>query len=308
MPGVRGEDLAEVGQTLIDEHVGGILVMTWPEGLTADDLAPFHAGAVPMLLAVDEEGGDVQRLRRLGRLPAAADVAATMTPAEAQQLVADHAQIVAALGFDVVFAPVVDVGPAGGGGPIGDRSFGDDSDIVTDYASAYVAAWKSAGILPVLKHFPGHGRATADSHNGTSITPPLAELNQIDLFPYRALVGSGSGVMVGHLDVPGLTEPGLPASLSPAAITGLLRGQLGYLDALVFTDALGMGAIAERFTVTDAAVRAIAAGADVALVGSPADVPPVIDALAAAVDAGTITHDRLAVALTDVLTAKHLLC
>jgi beta-N-acetylhexosaminidase len=114
--------------------------------------------------------------------------------------------------------------------------------------------------------------------------------------------------MVGHLDVPDLTEPGRPASLSPDAITGLLRGELGYTDALVFTDALGMGAVSSRFSMPDAAARAVEAGADMVLVSSAGDAVAVVDALEAAVDDGSITAARLAQALDHVLSAKHLEC
>jgi len=114
--------------------------------------------------------------------------------------------------------------------------------------------------------------------------------------------------MVGHLDVPGLTEPGVPASLSPAAITDLLRGELGYDDALVFTDSLSMGAITTRFTVAEAAVQAIAAGADIALIASLSDVAAVIDALSAAVVDGRISTERLAAALRHVFAAKQIPC
>ncbi len=309
MPGVRGQDLTAATATLVSLGVGGVIVMTWPTDATTAALVTLkNSTPVPMLLAVDEEGGDVQRLRPLGVLPSATDVAATMTPAEAEGLVAAHAALVAALGFDVVFAPVVDVGPPDGVGIIGDRSFGTSPSVVTAFGAAYVKAWMSAGVLPVLKHFPGHGRATADSHDGSAVTPPLTSLRSVDLVPYRELAASGAGVMVGHLDVPGLTEPGVPASLSPAAIGELLRGELGYGDALVFTDSLSMGAITSRFTVAHAVVLAIAAGADIALIASLEDVAAVIDALASAVADGRITAERLASALGHVLAAKHLTC
>jgi beta-N-acetylhexosaminidase len=310
MPAVRGEDLDEVGGVLGPLEVGGIIVMTWPDrqpnDVTSEQLLDLKTTTkIPMLAAVDEEGGSVQRLRSTGRLPAAAEMAATRTPVEATQAIADHAGVVANLGFDVVFAPVVDVAPDDGGGPIGNRSFGSDPALVTEYASAYIRGWQSAGVLPVLKHFPGHGRATADSHDGAAMTPPLAELRTRDLLPYQLLATSGAGVMVGHLDVPDLTEEGRPASVSAAAITDLLRGELGYADAIVFTDSLSMGAIAERFTVPDAAVAAVAAGADVALLASVDDAAPVIDAMEAAIGAGTLTEPRVNDAVRHVLAAKH---
>ena len=189
-----------------------------------------------------------------------------------------------ALGVDIDFAPVVDVSGATTGGVIGDRAYGADPTSVAAYAGAFAAGLRQAGILPTLKHFPGHGRAVGDSHEELATAPPLAELEQLDLVPYRELLDDGpSAVMVGHLDVAGLTEPGLPASLSPATYA-LLRDQLGF-TGLVVTDELGgMAAVSSRFSAPEAVVRAIAAGADLALVTGAGQLGAVVDELVAALD------------------------
>jgi beta-N-acetylhexosaminidase len=156
-------------------------------------------------------------------------------------------------------------------------------------------------VLPVLKHFPGQGHADADTHESVATVPELALLRTSDLVPYDALLDEDPvGVMVGHLDVPDLTEPGLPASVSPAAI-GLLRG--GYeFDGLVMTDDLAaMQAILSRFGVPEAAERALAAGADVVLLAEPTDVEPVLDRLEEAVNLGRIPNRRLDAALARVV-------
>jgi beta-N-acetylhexosaminidase len=192
---------------------------------------------------------------------------------------------------------VVDVGSAGG---IGDRSFGATSDVVSSKAGAYAAGLRRAGIVPVVKHFPGQGHADADTHEATAIVPPLDLLRSSDLVPYDVLLAAGpTGVMVGHLDVPGLTEEGVPASLSPAAI-GLLRG--GYeFDGLVVTDDLAsMQAVRSRFGVPEAAERALAAGADVLLLAQPTDMNAVLDRLDEAVRLGRIPDRRLDAALTRI--------
>ena len=222
-------------------------------------------------------------------------------------MIAAHAKAVRALGIDIVLAPVVDVNPLVGKGPIGSRSFGSDPAIVARYAAAYVDGWESAGILPVLKHFPGHGSASGDSHTGRVTTPPLDQLTARDLVPYTMLADRHPGVMVGHLEVPGLTDVDQkPASLSPSAITGLLRGQLGYADALVFTDALGMDAISTRWSVPDAAVLSLIAGADVVLFALLSDTAPVIAAIEAAVGSGALTSSRLDQAVGHVLAQKRI--
>ncbi len=164
--------------------------MTWPAGATGAQLRAFkRAGKLPLLISTDEEGGTVQRFRRVGVLPSASKVASTMTPAQAEQMIAAHAAKLHALGVDVANAPVVDVRPLQGLGPIGSRSFSTDPNVVSAFASAYVKGWESAGVLPVLKHFPGHGSASADSHTAEAVTPPLSQLRQRDLLPYAALEG-----------------------------------------------------------------------------------------------------------------------
>jgi len=299
---VQGDQLARRTQQFADWGVGGAVLMTWPTTATPAALrAMKRAGAVPLLIATDEEGGTVQRMKSLGVIPAAATVADSRTPAQAQQMIADHAEEVKAAGVDIVFAPVADVAPASGTGPIGSRAFSSDPHVVAQFDDAYVEGWKAAGVLPVLKHFPGHGSASADSHQLDAVTPPLAELEQRDLLPYTALQRSGAGVMVGHLIVPGLTEE--PASLSPAAYD-LLRNDYGYGDALVFTDALGMKAVSEHVGLAPAAVQAIAAGADVAIYTSTDDTPAVIEAVANAIEDGAIPAERATTAVLHVLGHK----
>jgi beta-N-acetylhexosaminidase len=306
-PAVYGDALRTSATDFASWGVGGAVVMTFPAGAGADDLLQFKlAGAVPLLLATDEEGGKVQRFRSLGALPAPARVARSMSVTDAEAMIAEHAATLASVGIDVVFAPVLDVQPDGSPGPIGDRSFGSDPMVVEAYAAAYVAGWESAGIMPVLKHFPGHGSATGDTHDGFASTLSLDELRGRDLLPYAALATSGAGVMVGHLDVPGLTEPGLPASLSPAAITRLLRDEYGYRDALVFSDALGMDAVTQRYSLAQAAELALVAGDDVVIFTATEQAPAVIDRLVAAVEAGRLTERRVDEALTRVLRAKRL--
>lgn len=305
-PAVYGDGLTDAAPRFAELAVGGAIVMTFPESATDDDLLALkNAGTLPLLLATDEEGGDVQRFRRLGAFPAAADVATSMTPAAAEAMIAAHAERMAVAGIDVVFAPVVDVAMLGGGGPLGDRTFSDDPAVVTGYAAAYIAGWQSAGIVPVLKHFPGHGSASGDTHDTFATTPPLAQLRASDLLPYAALAPTGAGVMVAHVQVPGLDEE-MPASLSSVAIDSLLRGEYGYADALVFTDALGMDAITERYSIPDAAGLAIAAGADVVIFTNTDETADVIAGIVGAVESGRIGEQRVNDAVSRVLAAKGL--
>jgi len=307
-PSVQGEELVKQTPIFASWGVGGAVVMTYPASANGEQLLAFkNAGQVPLLLATDEEGGNVQRFKRVGALPIPAAVPGTMTPDQIEQAVAAHAKVIKALGIDVVYGPIADVSPLTGAGPIGNRAFSSDPNLVAAYDAAYVKGWESAGILPVIKHFPGHGSASADSHKATATTPSLDQLEARDLLPYSALVDSGAGVMVGHLTVPGLTDSdGVPASLSHAAISGLLRGTYGYKDSLVFTDALGMQAVAIKFKVPVAAEMAIEAGADVAIFTSTADAPIVIAQIVAAERTGRLTAARLDDAVSHVLRTKHI--
>lgn len=299
-PAVYGDRWPQAQAIVRDLRVGGVVLMS-PPVATAEGIAAHIAGldslsAHGLLVATDEEGGDVQRLRALGAL--GSQEALSARPAdEVRALLAAHAAVVAASGVDVVFAPVVDVRPPGGGDPLGDgRLFQGDAQQVSAWAQIYVDSWLAAGITPVLKHFPGHGSASADSHDGLSTTPSLAELRTRDLLPYAQLAGSSAAVMVGHLAVPGLTE-GLPASRSAAAVS-LLRDELGWGDVLTVTDSLGMGGVG--LTVPQAAVAALQAGIDVVIFTGNGHTEAVIDAIEAAVLDGSLSLARVDQAATRV--------
>jgi beta-N-acetylhexosaminidase len=301
MVGVDGDD-PESARALLEGSTrpGGVFVRpgteVWDDGVLAAD----PDDGLPLLVAVDDEGGRVQPLAGvLDDLPSAADLA-QRDAADLEALATDRAARLRALGVTTVFGPVLDVG---GGGGIGDRSFGGAADVVTASAGAYARGLRMGGVLPVVKHFPGQGRADADTHDGPGVVPDLAALRASDLVPYDALMGERPlGVMVGHLDVPGLTAPDVPASLSPDAI-GLLRGAYEF-DGLVVTDDLAaMDAVLARFTVPEAAERALAAGVDLVLLSQPTDVGAVLDRLEEAVGAGRIPDRRLASAVARVAAA-----
>ncbi|WP_197501886.1 glycoside hydrolase family 3 N-terminal domain-containing protein [Mycobacterium sp. 1164985.4] len=285
---------ADARAVVDNHHVGGIFVGSWTDlsMLSDGSLAGIAGSASPLPLAVsvDEEGGQVSRLAGLiGSQPSPASLAASSTPEEVYDIARKRGQAMRGLGITVDFAPVVDVD---GGGAIGDRSFGSDPAVVTDFAGAYARGLRDGGVMPVLKHFPGHGRASGDSHTGGVTTPPLSDLQTTDLVPYRTLTSQAPvGVMVGHLQVPGLTGSD-PASLSPAAYALLRSGNYGGqpFNGPVFTDDLsGMRAITDRFGVAEAALRSLQAGADVALWLSTGEVPAVLDRLEKALEAGELS-------------------
>ncbi|WP_436494690.1 glycoside hydrolase family 3 N-terminal domain-containing protein [Actinokineospora sp. HUAS TT18] len=305
---VIGVDPADPAQALAAvraEQVGGIFLGGNATNLLVDGRLAEVTGAarVPLTVAVDDEGGRVQRVDALdGDLPSAREMTATMSEAQVRDLARVRADKMRARGITWDFAPVVDLTAESGGHVIGDRSFSADPATATRYAGAFAAGLRDGGMLPVLKHFPGHGHATGDSHKTTVRTPSLADL-QGDLLPYRQLPRQGAvAVMVGHLDVPGLTD-GVPATLHSATYR-LLREGLRF-DGLTVTDDLGgMKAVSDRYDLPEAVLRALRAGVDIPFWSSGARLTEVIDRLALAVSTGELAESRVSDALERVLVAK----
>ena len=292
---------AEAAQRYAD--LGGIFIQS---GSTVDpSYADLQLLSIPPLVAVDQEGGRVQGMRQhLPPLVSAHDMAQTMTESEVRELGAATGAQLRDLGITMDFAPVADLYPGSEGGVIGDRGFATDPDDVTAYAEAFGSGLLDAGITPTLKHFPGHGRASGNSHTMLPTTPVLADLEGRDLRPYASILPrAGWAVMVGHLDVPGLTEPGVPASIDPAAYA-YLRDTLGF-DGLVVTDELtGMKAVSEGRSTAESVVAALAAGADLALMANPGPIDDLVADIRSAVEAGDLSRSRLIDAATHVLALK----
>lgn len=227
---------------------------------------------LPPFLTLDQEGGAVERLTEavgFTEIPRAEEIAAANSPEQAGRIYGKMAGKVAELGFTVNFGPVVDLNLNPDNQIIAKygRAFGKTAAVVIPYARAFIEAHHKAGLLTALKHFPGHGSSTADSHEGfVDITQTWRET---ELDPYRALIGEGLAdfVMVGHLIHTGYSE--LPSSLSREWITGVLRGELGY-DGVVISDDLEMGAIREHFSLRETVIDAVNAGMDVLLFSNTA--------------------------------------
>jgi beta-N-acetylhexosaminidase len=221
------------------------------------------------IIAIDEEGGDVTRVTYWsGSLyPGNAALGAIDDPALTEQVHRAIGTDLAQLGINVDLAPCVDVLDGAENPAIGTRSFGADPDLVSRHAAAAVLGLQSAGVAATAKHFPGHGSTRADTHEVVaSIAGDLAEVWRRDLPPFQAAIAAGAaGIMPGHLRLPELTGD-LPASLSAAAVTGLLRGELGF-DGTIISDALEMRAVSGPYGIPEAAVMAIIAGVDLLCLG-----------------------------------------
>jgi beta-N-acetylhexosaminidase len=261
-------------------------------------IADLRAAGREPVIAVDEEGGDVTRIAHLTGSPypgnaalgAVDDVA--LTEAVYLALGAD----LAAYGVNLNLAPSVDVNTAADNPVIGTRSFGSGTDLVARHAAAAVAGLQAAGVAACAKHFPGHGSTSEDSHHEVAaMAGSFSEIASRDLPPFTAAIAAGvKAVMPGHLRVPGLTGT-LPASLSAAAQTGLLRGELGFTGVIV-SDALEMRAVSGPYGIAEAAVLAVSAGTDLLCLGRDQDEQAYLrvrDALVTAARSGRLPASRL---------------
>ncbi|MGW1955309.1 glycoside hydrolase family 3 protein [Streptomyces sp. NPDC001920] len=286
-----GEGLASVG--LFGRNIAS------PEQLAALT-AQLRAERDDVLVAIDEEGGDVTRLEvRCGSsfpgnhaLGAVDDVELT------RQVASELGRRLAACGVNLNWAPSADVNSNPSNPVIGVRSFGADTALVARHTAAYVTGLQSAGVAACTKHFPGHGDTAVDSHHALPrIDASRDVLSDRELSPFRAAIAAGTrAVMSAHILIPAL-DPDHPATLSRPVLTDLLRGELGY-TGLIVTDGMEMQAIAATYGIERGSVLAVAAGADAICVGGGlADddtVRRLRDALVAAVRAGELPEERLA--------------
>ena len=311
---LMGAVYADAGETALNTavrqiakgKVGGINILgTSSYSYSNNELAEAvdAGGQVPPFLAVDEEGGRVQRLAdELGYQPSAREMAATMSPAQVQEHAKKIGKAMSRLSLNMDLAPVVDVSSQADYEVIGDRSFGDDAKTVTEYAGAFAEGLREAGIIPVLKHFPGLGSGSGNTDFEAASTPPLKKLEKQDLKPYESLLTeSPVAVMTTNAVVPGLTE-GTPASLSPATYQ-LLREKYGF-DGVVMTDSLSAAAVTEGRSIEEAVTQAIVAGADNALWDQLAESKSVHKELSKAVSSGKLSEDQVNASVTRVLDLK----
>lgn len=283
-------------------------------GLTAlEDRVPGHLG---LLVMTDEEGGGIQRMANLvGSLPWPSWMGAHWTKTEIEAAVEAVGQKMAAANVNMDLSPVVDVDGTdtapSATDPDGWRSFSGNTAIVARDGLAYMRGLLSAGVVPVLKHFPGLGGASGDTDDAPAHTLPWGKLQKVALPPFIEGIRNGApAIMVSNATVPGLAS--YPASLSPAVISHELKGTLGF-RGLVLTDSLSAKAISGAgFTVPEAAVQALVAGADLVLFGptdnagaTASQTSAVESAIVAAVTSGHLSRSRLIGAVEAVLVAHH---
>ncbi|MER7742845.1 glycoside hydrolase family 3 protein [Streptomyces sp. NPDC096538] len=269
-------------------------------GQVAALTAQLRAERDDLLVAIDEESGDVTRLevRTGSSFPGSHALGAVDDPALTRQVARELGRRLAECGVNLNWAPSADVNANADNPVIGVRSFGHDTALVARHTAAYVEGLQSTGVAACTKHFPGHGDTSVDSHHALpQIDLDATTLHQRELQPFRAAIEAGTrAVMTAHIRVPVL-DPDRPATLSRRILTDLLRGELGY-DGLIVTDGMEMGAVADTYGLEHGVVLAIAAGADAICVGGglsdEGTVQRLQDALVTAVRSGELPEERLA--------------
>ncbi|MFL5577654.1 MAG: glycoside hydrolase family 3 protein [Gemmatimonadaceae bacterium] len=305
-----------------EDHVGGFTVSVGsPTEIAAKLDALQRASTLPLLVGADLEAGAGFRARGGYYLPAATELGgATLLPPnmglgaaalggdsllayEAGRLTAREGR---ALGVHLAYAPVLDVNNNPGNPVINTRSYGEDPRLVAQLGAAFVRGLQDGGMIATAKHFPGHGDTDVNSHLALpTVGASRARLDSVELPPFRAAVAAGVGaVMSFHGAVPALDSSGAPGTLSPRVLTGLLRQELGF-QGLVFTDAMDMRGVLDKYGAVEAAKRAVAAGADVLI--QPDSVGQTIDAIVAGVREGRYTEARIDASVRRILAAKRAL-
>jgi beta-N-acetylhexosaminidase len=304
-----------ISTMLSQYNVGAVLVFTAngnvvDKGQLTGLIQQMKSGSttIPLAVAIDQEGGPVDRLVNLdGPRPSAATIGATNDPNQARQDGMQDAKDLASYGFNLNLAPVVDVTNVYNAQMDG-RTFGDTAAQVTKMAGAYLQGLQKSGkVIGTLKHFPGLGDVATDPHLAIpQVTRSKSDLEAIDWAPYRALIKSGNvhAIMVTHEIIQALdtTEP---SSLSPKIIQGILRKELGF-QGVIMTDSLTMDALTAYATMSQAAVLSIEAGADLLMgASSPDDVASMFQSIKQAMNSGAITQQRINESVHRILMMKY---
>src|SRR6266699_805037 len=299
------DSLFQVAARWVDSlEVGGLIISVGsPFDIAAKLNALQRRSRLPLLVSADLEWGAGMRVVGATTFPQVMAVGATGNPRDAYTIGEAAATEGRAVGIHVNFAPDADVNNNPLNPIINVRSFGEDPQAVSRLVQEYVRGLHEHGMLATLKHFPGHGDTQSDSHIGLPvITAGYPRLDSLELVPFRGGIAAGADVvMSAHIAFPSFTGSNDPATLSAAVLSGLLRDSL-HFHGLVVTDALTMGAIVAKYGAGEATVRAFLAGSDLLLM--PADPDSAVNAMAAALDAGRITRERLDQSVRRVLEIK----
>ena len=295
-----------------DYPVGGIILYAWnieDETQLASIIKQVRSLNGSPLLCIDEEGGRVSRIANnpnfhVKKYESMAAIGATGDPKNAYECGNTIGTYLKRYDFDIDFAPVADVNTNPDNIIIGPRAFSDDPAVAAPMVTNYLQGLKDAGITGCIKHFPGHGDTTNDTHSGyVQSLKTWDEMNQCEMVTFRAGIQWGCQlIMTAHIAVPNVTGTNIPSTLSPVVLQDKLRGELGYQN-IIITDGMEMGAITMHYTSGEAAVGSIKAGVDIVL--GPRNFTEAFDAVIAAVNNGTLTEERINQSVRRILTLRY---
>lgn len=298
----------QVRNIVTNDKIGGLILMQDDAAREINLVNEFQSKSkVPLMIGMDAEWGVFQRIAKAHKYPWAITLGAIQDKNLITEMSAKIAEDCKRMGINWDFAPVVDVNTNPNNPIIGNRSFGSDVNNVVNSALAYSNGLQDNRILAAIKHFPGHGDTDTDSHLDLPVVSHnLERLEKTEIAPFKALMNKGvGGVMVAHLYVPTLeNEKGIPASVSKKIVTGLLKEKLGY-KGLIITDALNMGAVANKFKAGELDAMAFKAGNDIMLFSQ--DVATGKKLIQKAIDNGEIQQSRVEESVKKILLTKYYL-
>ncbi|MCX8532019.1 glycoside hydrolase family 3 protein [Chryseobacterium luquanense] len=298
----------QVRNIVTNDKIGGLILMQDDAAREINLVNEFQQKSkVPLMIGMDAEWGIYQRINTAHKFPWAMTLGAIQDKDLIYQMAAKIAEDCKRMGINWDFAPVVDVNTNPNNPIIGNRSFGSEVSNVTQSALHYANGLQDHNILAAIKHFPGHGDTNTDSHLDLPVVShSLERLNKIEIAPFKALMNKGiGGVMVAHLYVPNLESgKGIPASVSKKIVTDLLKDKLGY-KGLIITDALNMGAVANKYKPGELDALAFKAGNDIMLFSQ--GVAEGKKLIQKAIDNGEISQDRVEESVKKILLTKYYL-
>ncbi|KFF08447.1 glycoside hydrolase family 3 protein [Chryseobacterium luteum] len=305
----KGEDyINQIRNIVVNDKIGGLILMQDDAAREINLVNEFQQKSrVPMMIGMDAEWGVFQRIATAHKFPWAMTLGAIQDKSLICQMSAKIAEDCHRMGINWDFAPVVDVNTNPNNPIIGNRSFGSEVDNVISSALSYSNGLQDNTILAAIKHFPGHGDTSTDSHLDLPVVShTLERLNTVELAPFKALMDKGiGGVMVAHLYVPSLESgKGIPASVSKNIITGLLKDKLGY-KGLIITDALNMGAVANKYKPGELDALAFKAGNDIMLFSQGVSEGKKL--IQKAIENGEIPQSRVEESVKKILLTKYFL-
>jgi len=263
---------------------------------------------IPLFMSVDEEGGKISRLNssqlmHATKIPTNLEIGNTNDTLLAKKVGGILAKEISSLGFNMDFAPVADVNTNPNNPIIGDRAFGSDAAKVAEMVSSEVQGIQNENVSAVIKHFPGHGDTSTDTHKGTVvINHDINRLRSVEFKPFVSGINAGvDAVMVAHITVPNVSGADIPSTMSPMVITNILRNELGF-NGIVITDALDMDAITKTMTPGKASLKAFSAGVDILLM--PSSLNEAYNEILNAVKRGEISQKRLDESVRRILKTK----